>query len=121
MATTLEKAREFRLKRWSKGVAMMSDRDCADFADSLSAELREENARLREALEKARKFIGQTEDYKIGSMGASHVVGVLTDAIAWANENFPLPRCRHGKALRDGAGEMLEPSCGCAALSKEKA
>lgn len=25
----------------------------------------------------------------------------------------PLPRCRHNAALLDGAGEILEPSCGC--------
>jgi hypothetical protein len=37
----------------------------------------------------------------------------LTDAIDWAEKNFPLPRCRHGKPLKDGAGELLEPSCGC--------
>jgi len=37
----------------------------------------------------------------------------LTDAIEWAETNHPLPRCEHGKALKDGAGELLEPSCGC--------
>ena len=37
----------------------------------------------------------------------------LQDAIEWANTNYPLPRCRHGKALKDGAGELLEPTCGC--------
>jgi hypothetical protein len=25
----------------------------------------------------------------------------------------PLPRCEHGNALRDHAGDVLEPSCGC--------
>lgn len=29
----------------------------------------------------------------------------------------PLPRCEHGAALRDGAGEGLEPPCGCRAAS----
>lgn len=24
-----------------------------------------------------------------------------------------LPRCRHGKALRDHGGSLLEPPCGC--------
>ena len=29
----------------------------------------------------------------------------------------PLPRCSHGSALRDGAGEALEPPCGCRSVS----
>lgn len=37
----------------------------------------------------------------------------LTEAIAWVERNHPLPRCAHGKALRDGAGEPLAPDCGC--------
>lgn len=27
-----------------------------------------------------------------------------------------LPRCRHGKALRDHGGSLLEPPCGCGRL-----
>lgn len=37
----------------------------------------------------------------------------LADVIAFAERLDPLPRCEHGNALRDGAGETLEPSCGC--------
>lgn len=37
----------------------------------------------------------------------------LTDAIKWVKENYPLPRCSHGKPLKDGSFELLEPSCGC--------
>jgi hypothetical protein len=37
----------------------------------------------------------------------------LADSVAYVNKHHPLPRCSHGNALRDGAGEMLEPSCGC--------
>jgi hypothetical protein len=37
----------------------------------------------------------------------------LQDAIDWAEKNYPLPRCRHGKALKDAAGDLLEPTCGC--------
>lgn len=37
----------------------------------------------------------------------------LTDSIDWVETNHPLPRCGHGKALKDGGGELLEPSCGC--------
>lgn len=40
---------------------------------------------------------------------------VLRKAIDWAEENYPLPRCVHGNALKDGAGERLEPNCGCRA------
>lgn len=28
-------------------------------------------------------------------------------------KNHPLPRCDHGNALQDHAGELLFPSCGC--------
>lgn len=35
----------------------------------------------------------------------------LQDAIDSAERIGPLPRCRHGKALKDGAGELLEPRC----------
>ncbi len=37
----------------------------------------------------------------------------LGAAIAFVNAKFPLPRCEHGHALRDDAGDTLEPSCGC--------
>jgi hypothetical protein len=46
----------------------------------------------------------------------------LQDAIDWVETYYPLPRCPHGSALRDGAGEILEPRCGCRSnpsLSKE--
>jgi len=37
----------------------------------------------------------------------------LGDAVAWANQHHPLPRCSHGAALQDASGERLEPPCGC--------
>lgn len=37
----------------------------------------------------------------------------LSEAIAFAESVNPLPRCPHDNALRDGAGEALEPPCGC--------
>lgn len=37
----------------------------------------------------------------------------LTRAVAHVEAYYPLPRCPHGNALEDGAGERLEPSCGC--------
>lgn len=37
----------------------------------------------------------------------------LGRAVDFVNAFYPLPRCRHGHALRDHAGECLEPSCGC--------
>lgn len=36
----------------------------------------------------------------------------VSTAFANRSENA-LPRCAHGAALRDGAGEALEPPCGC--------
>lgn len=44
-------------------------------------------------------------------------VAHLAAAVAFAQEKYPLPRCPHGKALRDHAGELLEPTCGCRAPS----
>lgn len=40
-------------------------------------------------------------------------VVALREAVRFVNENFPLPRCEHGRALRDHGGDRLEPSCGC--------
>jgi len=37
----------------------------------------------------------------------------LRAAIAFAEKISPLPRCAHGNALQDQAGDLLEPSCGC--------
>jgi hypothetical protein len=37
----------------------------------------------------------------------------LREAVAFAEKRYPLPRCIHGGCLRDAAGELLEPSCGC--------
>lgn len=37
----------------------------------------------------------------------------LSDAIEFAETVNPLPRCKHNACLRDGAGELLEPPCGC--------
>lgn len=37
----------------------------------------------------------------------------LQDAIEFVETFHPLPRCDHGNCLRDGAGEILEPFCGC--------
>ncbi len=37
----------------------------------------------------------------------------LGAAVDLLEKNHPLPRCAHGNALRDHAGDTLEPSCGC--------
>lgn len=42
-------------------------------------------------------------------------INQLSAAVAYVNEHHPLPRCTHGNALRDGGGDILEPSCGCRA------
>jgi hypothetical protein len=42
----------------------------------------------------------------------------LSSAIEFA-EQFPLPRCKHGAALRDASGESLEPPCGCRATFRQ--
>lgn len=40
-------------------------------------------------------------------------INQLSASVAYVNEHHPLPRCSHGNALRDGGGDLLEPSCGC--------
>lgn len=55
---------------------------------------------------------------KIGTREAGQVltrasIAGLSKAIAETERDHPLPRCRHGKPLIDGAGEILEPPCGC--------
>lgn len=40
----------------------------------------------------------------------------LAAAIEETERDHPLPRCQHGNALKDGGGELLEPSCGCRAF-----
>lgn len=37
----------------------------------------------------------------------------LGAAITDLEREHPLPRCPHGSALADHAGERLEPPCGC--------
>ena len=37
----------------------------------------------------------------------------LLAATQFSNENYPLPRCKHGKAMEDHAGNVLELPCGC--------
>lgn len=44
----------------------------------------------------------------------------LAEAINYVEANHPLPRCKHDAALRDGAGEALEPPCGCHASAPTK-
>lgn len=39
----------------------------------------------------------------------------LAEAVRETERDHPLPRCVHGKALRDAGGEALEPPCGCRA------
>lgn len=43
----------------------------------------------------------------------SDALAELQDAIDYVNTHHPLPRCKHGTALRDHGGEHLYPSCGC--------
>lgn len=38
----------------------------------------------------------------------------------WARKSHPLSRCIHGKALRDAAGSLLEPTCGCRETGREE-
>ena len=40
-------------------------------------------------------------------------MSVLSEAIKWSEENYPLPRCEHGYVLRDHGMERHEPPCGC--------
>jgi len=43
----------------------------------------------------------------------SDAIARLYAAVEYVNKHHPLPRCPHGHALADGAGEKLLPSCGC--------
>lgn len=40
-------------------------------------------------------------------------IAALAAATKFVNQNYPLPRCDHGTATRDHAGDFLYPSCGC--------
>lgn len=40
-------------------------------------------------------------------------IAELSETIKAINRDYPLPRCKHGNALQDGAGDKLAPSCGC--------
>lgn len=40
-------------------------------------------------------------------------IQLLRAAAALAEQHYALPRCKHGNALKDHAGEFLEPTCGC--------
>jgi hypothetical protein len=62
----------------------------------------------QEAAEKA----ARTEIERRAEQAAT---GRLAAAVREVEAAHPLPRCRHGVALRDGGGERLEPSCGCRA------
>ena len=44
----------------------------------------------------------------------------LREAIDFVETHHPLPRCAHGQALKDHAGELLEPSCGCRATMAKR-
>lgn len=46
-----------------------------------------------------------------GSLAAK--VALLDLAIRKTQRIWPLPRCIHDNCLKDGAGELLEPTCGC--------
>lgn len=49
------------------------------------------------------------KDLLAAAIARLHAANVETE------RDHPLPRCEHGSALRDGAGEALEPPCGCRA------
>ena len=48
-------------------------------------------------------------DAYLAALAVAHLAAA-TDELG---QNHPLPRCAHARALRDHAGEMLEPPCGC--------
>lgn len=56
----------------------------------------------------------------IGSAGRAFAASVsrLAEALEFA-ERYPLPQCIHGNTILDGAGERLEPTCGCRADAEE--
>lgn len=40
-------------------------------------------------------------------------IGELHAANEEVSQKYPLPRCKHGNAMRDHGGEVLRPPCGC--------
>ena len=42
----------------------------------------------------------------------SEQIRELHEAVKSVKRDYPLPRCEHGMALLDHAGERLEPPCG---------
>lgn len=83
---------------------------------------------LREALDRSDATSSKTfacfqveldhlDDLKLLNRGSTLERDILRlqRAIAFAESVSPLPRCSHGNALRDGAREKLEPTCGCRA------
>lgn len=62
------------------------------------------------------RYIGNgaiTEYWHAVCAQESKSIEALAAATRWVEEHHPLPRCEHGNALRDHAGDVLEPSCGC--------
>ena len=71
-----------------------------------------EDLELRLAVHEGDVDIGGGERGKYAERYAKSVEN-LSDAVAHVEKNYPLPRCQHGNALRDGCGAFLNPSCGC--------
>lgn len=55
----------------------------------------------------------KARDEAVKKLDLKRQVDDLNAAIEHVNEHHPLPRCSHGNAMRDHAGNVLEPSCGC--------
>ncbi len=91
-------------------------------ADGVAADEAKVLPRTWEALV-GRKLVRLGQDGRYGLTNLGHVVlnrlrpdvapASLAAAIAHVEATAPLPRCEHGHALRDGAGEGLWPPCGC--------
>lgn len=55
-------------------------------------------------------------DHKSKALQVEHEpLKSLREAIDFVQTNYPIPRCQHGNAIKDGAGDLLEPPCGCRA------
>jgi hypothetical protein len=87
-------------------------------AKALCVRLREMPSSLNDAC----RTMDETAAW-IEALPAANSEDVLAKAIHEVERDHPLLKCWHGNNLHDGAGELLEPACGCranyAAASKE--
>lgn len=63
--------------------------------------------------ERMRRYRAGDHANRLAVLADAAAVARLAQAVKDVERDHPLPRCQHGSALRDHAGERLEPPCGC--------